>query len=727
MATEQRKFELCHSIPGRLRLKVKAIRHAEEEARALAFWLSRQAGIREATASPLTGSVILHYDPSTSPEDLFDLLNQALSDLPQLLATVPRPCPPPLEQLRTEEAPSLTWGLARVIGITAFLGVNLIRSVFLGTAFSPAVITGAAVVAAVPLWRRALVDIWNYRFIGLNPLLGTAAGLAIATAESLTALEVIWILEIGELLEEYVADRSRRAIKEILEVSAKNTYVLVDGVEVETPVDRVQPEDILAVHAMEKIPVDGVILEGEALVDQAHITGRSEPQFQKPGDLVFAGTIVQEGKLHLRAEKVGEATYLSQIICLVEQSLVNRPRAEKQVEMLAARLTRLGMAATVSTLILTRDLARAFAVLLVMACPCATILAASTAITAALANAADRLILIKGGLYLERFGEADCYCFDKTGTLTTGLPRVANIVPASPRVTSEQIVALAASAEAHNPHPLAQALVKAATDSGYPLATVSKSETFLGRGVRATMGAEVVTVGNRAFLVDQGFDLEGIRPQARKSAEAGQTVVYVAKNQELWGIVGFESEVREDLNSVLAQLRRSGVKELHLISGDTPKVVQSLAQSLGFDGSGDSLLPEEKAQYVDSLSAQGYTVAVIGDGVNDAPALSTASVGVAMGAGGSEAAVATADIALADDDLRKLVFVRQLSQQTRRVIRQNFWLAVTTDLLGSVLAVWGRLSPVLGGMLHVGHALAISANSARMLTWQPSARGKGAR
>ena len=234
----------------------------------------------------------------------------------------------------------------------------------------------------------------------------------------------------GELLEGYLADRSRRAIRDLLLVAARDTFVLVDGVEVETPVGRVRQGDVVVVQTLEKIPVDGTVAGGEALVNQAHITGRAEPELKRAGDAVFAGTIVQQGKIQVRAEKVGEATYLSQIVSLVESALINRPQAEKQVEVLAGRLTRWGLMATAAALLLTWDLSRVIAVMLVMSCPCATVLAASTAVTAALANAADRLILIKGGLYLEQFGRTDVFCFDKTGTLTTEVPTVADVVAA---------------------------------------------------------------------------------------------------------------------------------------------------------------------------------------------------------------------------------------------------------------------------------------------------------
>jgi cation-transporting P-type ATPase C len=716
---DQGQTVFCHSVPGRLRVKVAAIRRQPEKAGVLANWLTLQQKIHQAFANPVTGSVVLEYDPQAAqPEELYPLLEQAVLDLPRLLDETAPWSGRPLEESRIEAGDALSWGIAKVAGITGFFGLNILLS-FLGAPLGPGIIAGAAVVASLPLWRQALLDFKQYRFVGLNPLMSTAAIMAIAAGAAMTALEVVWILEIGQLLEEYVADRSRRAIKEILQVAAKNTYVLIDGTEVETPVSRVREGDLVVVRGMERIPVDGVIIQGEALVDQAHFTGRSEPDLRRLGDGVFAGTIVQDGSLQIRAEKVGEATYLAQIIQIVEESLRYRPRAEKQAELLAVRLSRLSFGATVATIVLTRDLSRIFAVLLVMACPCATILAASTAVSAALANAADNLMLIKGGLFLERFSETDCFCFDKTGTVTAGLPEVKEVAWNDQLTSMPEIIDLAAAAEFHNPHPLGQAIVKKARDDGYQPANDALVENVLGRGVRATMGVNTVLVGNRAFMLEEDVATKAFLATTRTFEKSGLSVVYVAKNGNLLGVIGISTTVREELDQVMAGLRQLGVKEFHLVSGDTPRAVKILAEAKEFDGYAGDLLPEEKAAYVAHLADRGLTVAFVGDGVNDAPALTKAEVGVAMGAAGSETAIATADIALVDDDLRRLIFVRQLSRQTLSVIQQNYWLALTTNIVGSLLAVTGRLTPVIGGVLHITHAGLIAANSTRLLSWQP--------
>ncbi len=712
-------LQVCHSLPGRLRLKVPAIYRREAEAGSLAHWLSLQEFITATTANPVTGSLILYYRQEVRVSDLLALVAEGVRQLPQLLATTPS-WSARLEEVRLEKNDRLAWGIRKLTALTGFLGLNLFSSLVWGAPFSPAVLTAGAVMASLPLWYRTLTEISGYRFLGLHPLLSMASILAIATGEAMTALEVIWILDIGEVLEEYVADRSRRAIRDILQVCAKNTIVLVDGVEVETPVQQVQVGDVVVVRPMEKIPVDGVVVFGEALVDQAHFTGCSEPGLRREGDPVYAGTIVQDGRIRIRAEKVGEATYLNQIIFLVERSLLFRPQAEKQAELLAVRLSRLGLAATFFALVLTQDLAKVFAVLLVMACPCATILAAATAVSASLANAADHLILIKGGLYLERFGATDCLCFDKTGTITTGVPEVRQVAWHDGLTDYVEVLTLAAVAEYRNPHPLAKAVVKKAEEEGLLLANDAVSDTILGRGVRTVWGMNTIVVGSHAFFLEEGITTAAFDDIAAEMAASGLSILYVAKNQRLLGLIGLAAAVRPELPQVMDWLRRDGVQEFHLVSGDAPALVERLARAHGFDGYGAALLPEEKAAYVAALMAKGRSVAFVGDGVNDAPALTKAEVGVAMGAGGSETAIATADIALVDDDLRRLIYLRQLSWQTLGIIQQNFWMALATDLLGVGLALTGRLTPVIGGLLHVGHAALISANSGRLLSWQPT-------
>jgi cation-transporting P-type ATPase C len=707
-------INLRHTIPGRVRVKVTPLVISEDQAQALSSWLGAQEAVREVQVHLLSRSIILYYDSQlTSSPAILDLVARALSLLPTFLTERPGRA----TELTT---PQGLWpGMLRVIGLTAFLSYHLVRSVLFGSPLSSGAITLAAVLGGLPLLRDTLRDLAQGRLLALNPFLASACVLAITTGESLTALEVIWVREVGETLEQYVADRSRREIRKILEVSVRNAYLWQEGMEVETPVARLRMGDVVVVHPAEKIPVDGEITQGEALVDESQITGRAEPEFKHVGDTVFAGTIVQQGKLFISATQVGEQTYLSQVLVMVEQSLAHRSLAEKRADLLAARLIRLGTAATLATLLITRDLATAIAVQLVMACPCATVLAASTAVTAALANAARHQVLIKGGLYLERLQEIDCICFDKTGTLTTDLPEVTEIITRTPALKPGRLLGLAAAVEAHNPHPLAQALVQAAQDAEQSAAPATSPEIVLGRGVRAQVDGSSLLVGNLPFMQEEGIDTRYFQSRAARLADTGQSVIYVAKNGKVQGIIGITYRVRPEVAAVLAGLRREGVREMHLISGDTEPVVRALAGRFALEGSAGTLLPADKSLYVEHLVAAEHQVAVVGDGINDALALSKAQVGVAMGAGGAEAALAAADIALADSNLSRLLYARRLSRQTMTVIDQNFWLAISTDIIGALLIIAGRLGPLMAGGIHVLHTLGILINSSRLLGWQP--------
>jgi cation-transporting P-type ATPase C len=535
----------------------------------------------------------------------------------------------------------------------------------------------------------------------------------------LTALEIIWILTLGLLLEEHITDKARQAIRKIFQVLPQDTYVLLEGVEVEIPVSELQKDATVVVRGDQKIPVDGVVLEGEALVDEAHITGRSQPELHGSNDWVYAGTRVQEGVLYIRAEKLGIDTYLSRISHMVDQAMENRPELEKKADILAARLTRLGISATVVTFLLTGSFSRALSVMLVMTCPCATVLATSTAVAAAIANAARMQILIKGGKYLEQVHTVDSLCFDKTGTLTGDLPEVVDVRTRSPNRDTNRIIGLAASAEMKSKHPIAKALLEEARKRGITPERIATSETLLGRGVRADLDSDTLLIGNRDFLETEGLNVAYFKSRAQRHMTSGHTVLYLAKNGKLQGMIAVANTLRPNVESTLRTLREDGIGLFSIISGDTEPIVKTMAETLRFDDYKAGLLPEEKAEYVDQLRDRGLKTLMVGDGVNDALALSKATVGVAMGTGGSEVAIEASDIALVKSDLADLVALRLISGKTLTIIEQNFWMATFTNVVGIILAASGWLPPVMAGLLHIGHSFGIMVNSGRLLNWEP--------
>ena len=724
-------FSIKSHIPGRLRLRVPSIRFSVHNADVLAHRLIQEPDVQNAEARSKSGSLILLFDPrKVRIETLLEVVKKSLavpfSAVSSVSAIERQPtcgleCPVCRPVPVSGTGKSLLGRVVGVVAITVFVAYTLVRRIIFKSPVSQGAFSLVAVVAvigAVPLFRHALADLKQGKAMSLFPFLAATCVLAILVGEAMTALEVIWILRVGMLLEDYVAEQSRRAISEILEVATKDTYLLVDGVEVQIPVGQVQKGDLLAVHTGEKIPVDGIVEKGEALVDEAHITGRAEPEVRKPGNPVFAGTIVQKGVIFVTAEKVGDDTYLCRILHMVEDAIENRAPAEKQADVLAGRLFRLGAFATLATLLLTADPLRAFTVMLVMACPCATVLAASTAVTAALANAARNHILIKGGLHMEMVGKADCFCFDKTGTITSDVPKVIEVIPRAPKQTETQVLKTAVIAEIHNEHPMARAVVDAAHAHGIQPEPHAVCEFILGRGVTARTDGKEILVGNDRFMEDRQINVSYFKTRAKERVQQGHTVLYVAKNQKLQGVIVVANVVRPNAQAVLDWLRRDGVSSLYLGTGDKKPVAETLAVSMGFDDYRAELLPEDKAYYVERIQKEGKKVVMVGDGVNDALALSKATVGVAMGAGGAEVAVEAADIALVDSELERLVALRQLSRKTLRTIEQNYYLATSTNVAGIFLGAFGLLSPVMAGMLHIVHTLGILVNSSRLLNWK---------
>lgn len=717
--------ELKQAMPGRLRVRVAGLRRRQVRCAAMAEHLRRQAGVAGVETRPVTGSVIVTFHPEAASTRglLAEVVTQLLHPVTYPGASQPLAAPPTLARsCDCTTAAGTSSKTRRVIWLSGFMAYALIRSWFFGVALvqTPFSLLGvAALLGAVPLVREAAADLGEKRRLTVKPFLAAGSLITIAMGQAFSALQILWIYNVAEMTEELVAQRSRRAIRDILEVAPANAFILVDGMEVETGVAAIRPGDIVVAHSGEKIAVDGIVREGEALVNEASINGQAEAALRQGGDQVWAGTIISQGVLFIETVKTGEETYLAHIVQMVEESLNNRAPVEQKADQLASRLLKIGLVATALTLLLTLDPLRALTVMLVMSCPCATVLAASSAVTASLANAAKNSVLIKGGLYLETIGKADVFCFDKTGTLTMEQPEVVAVVGRTPSLSEEAILTMAATAESHNQHPMAKAILAEAKARGLNPEPHAVCEFKAGRGVLCTVGGDaVIVVGNRQFMAEQEIDVAWFDRRAAAQRQQGNTVVYVAKNGRARGMLGIANPVRPEAARVLHCLRGDGVRELHLVTGDTQEVAETMMAVFPFDDCRASLMPEEKALRVDELK-QGRPVVMVGDGINDALALARADIGIAMGVGGAEVALEAADIALADSNLEGLMRVRNLSHQTMKVIDQNHYLAVSTDLIGAALAMLGVLSPIMAGMIHILHTGGILLNSGRLLSWEP--------
>ncbi|MCW7754858.1 cation-translocating P-type ATPase [Desulfobotulus sp. H1] len=709
----KKKFAIRHDIPGRIRIHASRLRLAETE-QELKEKTERMEGLLWIRINPGCASLVMLYDRDRlSRENLLDFLDHFFN------AGSTTPLKNPAEEnpeCVCVEEHAVRKAFIRFAAVSAVMGGVVLRNALfktatLQTAFSP---LGMATFAlTVPLIRSALKRT-RERKLTLDGFLAAGSTAAIAAGEAMTALEILWINSGAELLSAWIAERSRKSIASILDITSHHTFVLMDGVEVERHVSELEAGDIVVLHTGEKISVDGTIIHGQALVNEAPITGRDEQVHKKEGDTVHAGTFVRQGVIQVRAEFVGDSTYLARVMHKVECALESRAPIEGVADRLASSLVKVGLGVTAVTFLTTGSAWRSFTVLLVMACPCATVLAASTAISAAISAAARNRILVKGGRYLEEAGKCNLIFFDKTGTLTTTEPVLQEVVTL-PGMEENDLLTLACSTETHNHHPLAQAVVAEAQRRGLSPLAHEVCEYYLGMGMRAVINGREMLVGNSKLL--SMFDAHNsiLADEFDRMSRKGLTVLHVFQDKQPLGLMGFASQVRPEAKRVLDRLRAMGVRRIVLITGDEENSARQLAESLGIEECHASLMPEEKAEIVRKAMTESWKTMVVGDGINDALALTSADVGVAIGTAGSEVAVEAADIALASDDLDALADVYGLSQKTLGIVRQNFWIATGSNLVGVSLGALGLLSPVAAGLVHMGHSLGVLANSSRLL------------
>lgn len=723
-------YTVRHSIQGRLRIKITAAAGSITPLSKIEHEIRNLKGIFFTRCNTACRSIVITYDKTVlNAESILHSLNAFFLSLPEQ-KTVScqncRKCTVKTDQDLIKPA------RRRFTLLSAVMAGTAVQKLFFRTAAAQGLFSPLGIVClafSLPLIKEAYENL-KQKKLKLDGFLGAGCIASVISGQALTALEILWINSGAELLQAWITERSRKSIADILDKTTHHTFKLIEGIETEIPVTEVKQNDIVVFHTGEKICVDGEIIDGSALIDESPITGRTDFIPKNIGDCVLAGTFIRQGIVYVSAQKVGDETYLSRILCQVENNLRHKAPIEEIADRLANNLVRLGFVSTAVTFVLTQSFWRAFTVLLVMACPCATVLAAGTAISAGMNNASNRKILVKGGKYLESVGKADCVCFDKTGTLTTTEPELVHMsllkdsgeyhLIDQTLSTEDAFLQMLYSAEIHNHHPLALAIIHKAKEKNISPIAHTQCEYFLGMGVSATVLGNEILIGNakmmRQFQID--ISCEKSLQEQKNAEENGQTLLFAAKNRELVGLLTFDNIMRENAQVVIRELRRNGIKHIYLITGDERPTAQKLCRQLGIEHFYSSVMPEEKGGIVKELQKKHKSVIMIGDGINDAMALSQANIGIAMGEGGSDIAVESADITLVDDNLSNIVYVHSLSKQTIKTVRQNFWIATGSNLLGLVLAGTGVLSPFAAGVLHIAHTAGVLANSARLLRYK---------
>jgi heavy metal translocating P-type ATPase len=596
------------------------------------------------------------------------------------------------------------WDLTR-IGLLALVAALTWFHVWQPVARLDVLAMAGLLVGGWPIWREALEALLERRMT-MELSMTIAIGAAAVIGEFFTALVIVLFVLVAEVLEGLTVGRGRKAIKQLVDLLPRVVLVRRGGREHEVSADELQLGEIILVKPGARIPIDGIVAGGHSFVDQATITGESMPVEKLPGEQVFAGTINQSGALEIRTTGIGRDTAFGRIIEAVERAEQSRAPIEKTADRLAGYLVYFALACAGFTFLVTGD-ARATISVIIVAGACGVAAGTPLAVLGGIGRAARLGSIIKGGAYLEALGRVQTVVLDKTGTLTLGMPEVAQVLPV-PGVTAVEVLETAAIAEKRSEHPLAMAILRRAATE---MRAAEEPETFQyqpGHGIVASRGGAQILVGNRAFLAQHGVDATSLAPPTE-----GQTEVLVARSGQAIGAIRLCDVLRPEAREAIRELRDLGLRTV-LLTGDSVLVARAVGNQLQIDEVCAELMPQQKQQYVEALQRDGQTVAMIGDGVNDAPALAQASVGVAMGSG-TAVAMESADVVLIGSDLGKFVETVRIARRCKRIIWQNFAGTLVVDGLGVSLAALGLLNPLLAAFIHVASELTFILNSTRLL------------
>lgn len=573
---------------------------------------------------------------------------------------------------------------------------------------------GAALVilAGFPLFRN-VVRAALRRQITSHTLMTIGAIAALVVGEWVTAAIVVAFMRVGDYVEHFTTESARHAVQELIALAPQTAHVERDGVEVEIPVTDVKVGEIVIVRPGEKVPVDGEVISGQATIDQATITGESMPAEVARGSHVFAATLVKLGSLRVKALRIGEDTTFGRVVKMVEEAEAHRADVQRIADRFSTYYLPIVAGIAILTFLLSRDPLSTAAVL-VVACSCSFALATPIAMLASIGRSAKRGLLIKGGKYLETLARADVVLVDKTGTLTLGRPQITDVIPLN-RMSVSEILTLAASAERFSEHPLAEAVRDMARVQNLSLYEPQEFDALPGMGVRARVNGHSVVLGN-AHLVSS---IESL-PVAQELAAQGKTLLLLSIDDEPAAILAAADTLRPEVPIALAEMRALGIKHIELLTGDNERSAAAFAEKLGVEYRA-RLLPQDKIAVVKEYQAKGRTVVMIGDGVNDAPALAQADVGIAMGAAGTDIAIEAAHIALMREDWHLVPEVLRIARRTMRVVKMNLVFTALYNLIGLTLAAVGILPPVLAAAAQSLPDLGILTNSARLLHDEKSA------
>ncbi|MEW6308298.1 MAG: heavy metal translocating P-type ATPase [Bacillota bacterium] len=617
---------------------------------------------------------------------------------------------------------ALAWAHTRAAALS---GAALLSAWILAAAGAPAVVPVSLRALAIVIGGRAIAfkafHALRRGALDMNVLMTVAVAGAILIGEWAEGAVVAFLFSASAALEAFTVARTRASIRGLMDLTPAQALVRHGDAEILVSAEAVVPGDMVIVKPGERLPVDGLVTSGRSAVNQAPVTGESIPAEVGPGSRVYAGTVNGSGALEVRATRRHEDTTLARIIHLVEEAQGQRTPTQSFIDRFASVYTPAVMGLALAVSVVPPLLGQAWQPwfyrglsLLVVACPCALVIATPAAMVAAIGNAARRGVLVKGGLQLERLAEVKAVAFDKTGTLTAGSPEITDVVP-SGWLEPAELLAITAAVESRSEHALAAAVMRAAAERGIVAPPVTSFTALPGRGAEAQVDGVTFTAGSPRWFQERDLDLRGVEAALERLAAEGKTVIVIGGPDGVLGLIAARDSLRLGAARAWAGLRRLGVGHLALLTGDTEATARAAAQALGADEYMAELLPQDKVLGVRALSREHGAVAMVGDGINDAPALAAADVGIAMGVAGSDAALETADIALMSDDLSALPYAVALARATRRVITQNIAFSLAAKALALALIFPGILTLWMAILADMGTSVAVTLNSMRLI------------
>ena len=721
--------EIVHRLRGRIRIKSKAFKYIGNSLKSeIEKQLLQVRYIENVEISLITGTILIYFeDVSLSDQNLISLIQNTLnSHIFEICKNekIEKSSKYVIERKLQEESPKEI--MKKIVTTAGLLGYNLFFK-----SKSAVALTGirrflnyntlSTLALAMPVLKNGINSLIKNKRPNADTLSSSAIISSILLGKESAALTIMFLEEVSELLTVYTMEKTRGAIKDMLSVGENYVWKEISEDNVKrVPIEEIQKDDIIVVQTGEKISVDGKIIRGEALIDQSSITGEYMPIKKSVGEEVYAGTIIKNGNISIIAEKVGDERTVSRIIKLVEDANSNKADIQNYADTFSAQLIPLNFILAGIVYASTRNITKAMS-MLVIDYSCGIRLSTAVAFSAAINTAAKNGILVKGSNFIEELSKAETVIFDKTGTITEGKPKVQSIEVFDNSISENEMIGLAGAAEEQSSHPLATAIMSEIKDRGIEVPKHNKIKTVVSRGVETKVGkgkeAKTIRVGSKKYMLENNIDLTLATEAERGIISRSEIGLYVAQDEKIIGLIGVSDPPRENIKKAINRLRNYGVDDIVLLTGDLRQQAETIASRMSIDRYESELLPEDKAKNILKFQSKGSNVIMIGDGVNDAPALSYANVGVALGSTRTDVAMEAADITITQDNPLLVPGVIGLSKNTVKTIKENFAMVIGLNTFALVLGATGILAPIYASVLHNSTTILVVLNSLKLLKY----------